>query len=214
MRINYFGKVAAALFVGLTLATGCASSSPTTSAGPSNNQDETADVSVADPYASAAPDTVVETSTVEVSTVEVSTAEPQTVEVAAEPQQNIRYFVDGSGLAIRGTDPVTYFTQGGPVAGSAEFTYTWGNATWQFASAENRDLFAANPEQYAPQYGGFCAWAVSQGYTASIDPNAWRIVDGKLYLNYSKGVQRQWERDIPGNISQANANWPGVLADS
>ena len=213
MRIYYFSKVATALFVGLAIATGCASSSPTISAEPSidnNNQEETAVVSAADPCAGVNPCASVAPEP----TIEASAAESQTVEVAAEPQQNIRYFVDGQGLAIRGTDPVAYFTEGGPVAGSSEFTYTWGNATWQFASAENRDLFAANPEQYAPQYGGFCAWAVSQGYTASIDPDAWRIVDGKLYLNFSRGVQRRWERDIPGNINQADANWPGVLADS
>ncbi|MEL7510518.1 MAG: YHS domain-containing (seleno)protein [Cyanobacteria bacterium J06554_1] len=127
---------------------------------------------------------------------------------------DLRYFEDGEGLAIRGTDPVAYFTEGAAVPGRSEFAYTWGNATWQFASAENRDLFAASPEQYAPQYGGFCAWAVSQGYTASIDPNAWRIVDGRLYLNYSQAVQQQWEQDIPGNIGKADANWPSVLTES
>lgn len=126
----------------------------------------------------------------------------------------IRYFVDDAGLAIRGTDPVAYFAEGAAISGRPEFAYSWRNATWQFASAENRDLFAANPEQYAPQYGGFCAWAVSEGYTASIDPEAWRIVDGRLYLNYSQGVQRQWEQDIPGNISRADENWPGVLSES
>ncbi|MEO1590775.1 MAG: YHS domain-containing (seleno)protein [Cyanobacteria bacterium J06632_22] len=120
------------------------------------------------------------------------------------------YFVDENGLAIRGTDPVAYFTEGAAVPGRAEFSYRWGNATWQFSSAAHRDQFAANPEQYAPQYGGFCAWAVSQGYTAPIDPNAWRIVDGRLYLNFSPGVQRRWERNIPGNIAQANVNWPSV----
>ena len=139
---------------------------------------------------------------------------PATAVASAADAQDIRYFVDGNGLAIRGTDPVAYFTQGAPVAGSSEYTYTWNNAIWQFASSENRDLFVANPDQYAPQYGGFCAWAVSQGYTASIDPNAWRIVDGKLYLNFNRGVQRRWEQDIPGNISQADANWPEVLAES
>lgn len=121
------------------------------------------------------------------------------------------YFVDSAGIAVRGADPVAYFTEGATVFGSSEFTHIWGNATWQFASAENRDLFVASPEQYAPQYGGFCAWAVSQGYTASIDPEAWRIVEGRLYLNYDSRVQRQWERDIPGNIAKANANWPEVL---
>ena len=128
--------------------------------------------------------------------------------------QKVEYFADSNGLAIRGTDPVAYFTQGKPVQGVAEFEYVWNHVTWRFASAENRDRFAANPEQYAPQYGGFCAWAVSQGYTASIDPQAWRIVDDKLYLNYNKGVQRRWERDIPGNIAKADANWPEVLSNN
>ena len=127
---------------------------------------------------------------------------------------SLQYFADDAGLAIRGTDPVAYFVEGAAVPGSAEFSHDWGNVTWQFASAENRDLFAANPEQYAPQYGGFCAWAVSQGYTASIDPEAWRIVDGRLYLNYDRRVQQRWERDIPGNITKADANWPGVLDES
>lgn len=115
------------------------------------------------------------------------------------------------GTAIDGTDPVAYFTVGKPVEGSSDFTHEWNDATWRFASAENRDLFAANPEKYAPQYGGYCAWAVSQGYTASTDPEAWKIVDGKLYLNYSKSVQSTWEQDVPGNISAADVNWPSVL---
>jgi len=115
-----------------------------------------------------------------------------------------------NGVAIRGADPVAYFTQGAYVPGSPEFTHSWSGATWHFASAENRNLFASNPAQYAPQYGGFCAWAVSQGYTAPVDPNAWKIVDSKLYLNYSQGIQRRWERDLPGNIAKGDANWPGV----
>jgi len=116
------------------------------------------------------------------------------------------------GIAIAGADPVAYFTQGDYVPGEPAFSYEWGGATWQFASAEHRDLFIANPAQYAPQYGGFCAWAVSQGYTAAIDPNAWTIVDGKLYLNYDQRIQRRWSQDIPGNIAKADQNWPGVLA--
>jgi len=115
------------------------------------------------------------------------------------------------GTAIDGTDPVAYFTEGRPVEGSSDFTHDWNGATWRFSSAENRARFAANPEAYAPQYGGYCAWAVSQGYTASTDPEAWKIVDGKLYLNYSKSVQTTWERDIAGNIRAGDANWPGVL---
>lgn len=115
------------------------------------------------------------------------------------------------GVAIKGADPVAYFTDSQAVIGSSEFAYEWLGTEWHFASAENRDLFAANPEQYAPQYTGHCAWAVSQGYTAPIDPEAWKIVDGKLYLNYSKQVQDRWAKDIPGNIAKADANWPGVL---
>jgi YHS domain-containing protein len=86
-------------------------------------------------------------------------------------------------------DPV--YQQAGPVKGSAQFSYEWQGATWLFSSAENRDRFNAEPDRYAPQYGGFCAYAVSKGRTASIDPEAWKIVDGKLYLNYSKGVQKK-----------------------
>lgn len=115
------------------------------------------------------------------------------------------------GTAIDGTDPVSYFTEGRPIEGKSDITLEWNGATWRFASTENRDRFAANPDKYAPQYGGYCAWAVSQGYTASTDPEAWAIVDGKLYLNYSKAVQNQWEQNIPENISSANRNWPEVL---
>jgi YHS domain-containing protein len=116
------------------------------------------------------------------------------------------------GIALRGTDPVAYFTQGRPVAGSASFTHQWRGATWRFATAANRDAFAADPERYAPAYGGFCAWAVAQGYTAPIDPAAWKIVDGRLYLNYNAQVQRDWEKDVPGNITKANTNWPRIAA--
>ena len=82
---------------------------------------------------------------------------------------------------------------------------------WRFASAENRDLFLANPDAYSPQYGGYCAWAAAQGYTAPGNPKNWSVVDGKLYLNYNDKVQRDWEQDIPGFIAKADANWPAVL---
>ncbi len=114
------------------------------------------------------------------------------------------------GAAIDGADPVAYFNDGRYVPGSRDFTAEWNGASWRFASAENRAAFLENPESYAPQYGGYCAWAVSRGYTAKIDPEAWRIVDGKLYLNYSKGVRSKWVRDIPGNIAKADRNWPGL----
>jgi YHS domain-containing protein len=116
-----------------------------------------------------------------------------------------------SNLAVSGYDPVAYFTKGMPVEGQSQFEYEWNGASWRFASAENLSAFKANPESYAPPYGGYCAWAVSQGYTATSDPNAWRIVDGKLYMNYSKDIQARWAKDIPGNIVKADANWPKVL---
>ncbi len=114
---------------------------------------------------------------------------------------------DPNGLAIDGYDPVAYFISGKPTRGLAEFEYTWKGTKYRFANAVNRDRFAKDPETFAPQYGGFCSWAVSQGYTANIDPTAWAVVDGKLYLNYSTRVQRKWEGDVPGNIKKADANW-------
>jgi YHS domain-containing protein len=119
-------------------------------------------------------------------------------------------FSDGDG-AIRGYDPVAYFIQGKPLEGSKQFTHQWRGAHWRFASAENRDRFAAMPNKYAPQYGGYCAYGVAQGYAVKIEPEAWSIVEGRLYLNYSVGVQGDWKEDIPGYISKANANWPQVL---
>jgi YHS domain-containing protein len=115
-----------------------------------------------------------------------------------------------TGTAIEGYDPVAYFEEGKPVEGDSDYAYEWLGATWYFASAANRDLFAADPERYAPQYGGYCAWAVANGYTAEIDPQAWAVVDDRLYLNYSLDVQRQWQQDVPGNIGKADANWPGI----
>ncbi len=118
-----------------------------------------------------------------------------------------------SSLAVSGYDPVAYFQEGRPVEGSDQFTLSWMGATWRFASAANQAAFEADPEAYAPQYGGYCAWAVSQGYTASTDPEAWHIEAGKLYLNYSKSVQSRWAQDIPGNITKGDANWPKVLSE-
>lgn len=114
--------------------------------------------------------------------------------------------------AILGYDSVAYFTENKPVPGLDAYTYSWMGAKWKFSSQKNLDLFKATPEKYAPQYGGYCAWAVSQDHTAGIDPEAWKIVDGKLYLNYDKDVQAKWGKDIPGNIGKADANWPGLLA--
>jgi YHS domain-containing protein len=116
-----------------------------------------------------------------------------------------------SSLAVGGYDTVAYFKAGKPVEGSAQFATEYKGATWRFSSKENLDAFKANPDGYAPRYGGYCAWAVSQNYTASGDPQVWKIVNGKLYLNYDRDVQAKWERDIPGHIAKADRNWPGVL---
>ena len=116
-----------------------------------------------------------------------------------------------SSLAVGGYDAVAYFKAGHPVQGVAQFATEYKGATWRFASKENLDAFKANPAAFAPQYGGYCSWAVAQGYTASGDPQVWKIVNGRLYLNYDREVQAKWEKDIPGFIAKADKNWPGVL---
>jgi hypothetical protein len=132
-----------------------------------------------------------------------------TTALHAEPQSKVN--VDRRGAAVKGYDVVAYQAEGKPVEGRRAFETTWNGAKWRFASAAHRDVFIKNPEQFAPQFGGYCAWAVSRGYTADIDPEAWKIVEGRLYLNYSKSVQAKWSQDIPGNIARARANWPKVL---
>ncbi|HIG22738.1 YHS domain-containing (seleno)protein, partial [Henriciella sp.] len=116
-----------------------------------------------------------------------------------------------SNTAVEGHDPVAYFTEGRPVKGSRDFTTKYQGAEFRFASRENLDTFLADPEKYAPQFGGYCAWAVSEGYTAKGDADYWAIVDGKLYLNYNKNVQNLWEQDRAMHIDRANTNWPEVL---
>lgn len=116
------------------------------------------------------------------------------------------------GIAINGYDPVAYFTEGKPVEGSSEFTSDWDGATLQFASAENKAMFDADPIKFAPKYGGYCAYAVSKGYTASTDPTAWSIHEDRLYLNYSKSVRALWSARKRHHITQADANWPSVLS--
>ncbi len=110
-------------------------------------------------------------------------------------------------LAIKGYDPVAYFTVGKAVRGERGFTAQWHGMTWHFASRENRDLFAASPGRYAPQYDGYCAWAMTESQKAETDPEVWRIVNEKLYLNCSRGSYERWIMDIPGNIEKADRNW-------
>lgn len=115
-----------------------------------------------------------------------------------------------SKLALEGYDPVSYFA-GAPAKGSATLSTIFNGVQYRFASAQNLARFQASPNAFLPQYGGYCAWAVAGGYTAKGDPLAWKIVNGKLYLNYDATVQKRWLADIPGNIAKGDHNWPQVL---
>ena len=116
-----------------------------------------------------------------------------------------------SNLAIRGYDTVAYFKENKALEGESDYEFKWQGATWRFSNAENLDLFRANPEKYAPQYGGYCGWAVAHNKTASIEPDKFDIHDGKLYLSYSAKIQDQWLADKENLIVKADKNWPGVL---
>ncbi|TAJ73339.1 MAG: YHS domain-containing protein [Phenylobacterium sp.] len=120
------------------------------------------------------------------------------------------YVAPFSKVAVGGYDAVSYFA-GAPVKGDAKFATVWKGAEFRFASAANLAKFKADPAAYAPQYGGYCAWAVAGGYTAKGDPQAWKVVNGKLYLNYDQNVQKRWAQDVPGNIAKGDRNWPKVL---
>ncbi len=112
-----------------------------------------------------------------------------------------------AGHAIHGYDPVAYFTDKKPVKGDSTITYSYEGANWLFATAKNRDAFKANPAKFAPQYGGYCAFGTSRGYKAPTEPDAWTIVDDKLYLNYNTKVRTEWDKDKPGYIQKADKNW-------
>lgn len=116
-----------------------------------------------------------------------------------------------SNLAVGGYDSVSYFVDGAPMKGSSEFSTEYMGAEWRFTTAENLARFKADPEAYAPQYGGYCAWAAAGGKTASGNPRQWAIVDGKLYLNYNKKVKGLWDEDRAGFIAQADERWPELL---
>lgn len=109
--------------------------------------------------------------------------------------------------AISGYDAVAYFKEGKPVKGNSDFTVQYKGATWLFVNKTNADLFKATPGKYEPQYGGYCAFGCSRGYKAKTSPDAWTIVDGKLYLNYDTDVRDTWNKDRHAYIKKANANW-------
>jgi hypothetical protein len=112
-----------------------------------------------------------------------------------------------SGMAIRGYDAVAYFKEGKPVKGDEQFSFKWNDANWVFSSLENLDSFKLNPEKFAPQYGGYCAYGVSENHKAPTDPEAWTIADGKLYLNYNLKVKELWKENQAGRIEDADKNW-------
>ena len=115
------------------------------------------------------------------------------------------------GKALEGYDAVSYFTQGRAVRGNPSYKARWKGVEWLFSSAENRDKFLGSPERYAPQFGGYCAYGVAQGYTVRGDPQQWSVYGGRLYVNYNAGIKRQWEARKDGYIRQAKGKWPGVL---
>ncbi len=113
--------------------------------------------------------------------------------------------------AIRGFDPVSYFTEGQPRKGSEEFTLKHNGAKWMFSNKENLEKFSANPEKYTPQFGGYCAYAVANGSTASIKPEFFTIYNDKLYLNYSRSVYKKWLKDKDAYIKSASQEWPSLI---
>ncbi len=129
------------------------------------------------------------------------------IAAAAKPETYTGLIGD---VAVGGYDAVTFF-EGAPRKGVESNKATYKGAVYLFATPENAAKFKASPAAYAPQYGGYCAWAAAQGKTAPGNPKFWRLVNGKLYLNYDGGVQKKWEKDIPGFIAKADANWPGIL---
>lgn len=134
---------------------------------------------------------------------------------AAPPINTLKggFFGGRTDTAILGYDTVAYFTEGKPVKGQDAHVHTWMGAKWKFASQRHLDLFKADPAKYAPQYGGYCAYGVSQGNLVSIEPDKFRILDGKLYLNYDADIQAKWLKDPAGFIKQADARLATLLKE-
>jgi YHS domain-containing protein len=126
--------------------------------------------------------------------------------LAAGPEVNATI----TGLALRGYDPVAYFTDGKPVLGDYTITAQHDGATYRFASEAHKELFLKDPAKYLPEFGGFCAFGTAQGVKVDGDPNVWKIVNNKLYLNLAPSVAKRWEQDVPGNIKEANEKWSVV----
>lgn len=138
-------------------------------------------------------------------------AAPLAIASPAQADGGVFVGVEGDQIAVGGYDTVSYFQgDGKPVKGNARYTVRYKGADWHFASQKNADAFKANPEAYAPQYGGHCAWAMSRGSLAPGDATLYKVVDGKLYLNFNRQVQQTWLGDITGFISKANTAWVGI----
>jgi YHS domain-containing protein len=146
--------------------------------------------------------------TLSLAAIALLTAAPGT---AAGPAPEINA---AKGLAVGGHDPVAYFRSGKPMPGSSHYQLSYKGAVWRFASAETLRQFQEQPEAFAPQFGGYCAWAVSQHYLAPGDPRQWKIVDGKLYLNANARAKELWEADQADAIVRGHANWPAVLTNN
>ena len=125
--------------------------------------------------------------------------------IAGDPQKMVATGPDG--VAIKGYDTVAYFTENRPMKGSPEFAHSWRDTKWYFANAEHHSLFVSDPDRYAPQFGGFCANGMTKGVAVAADPEAWTIVDGKLYIKFNEGARDRWRKDKANKIEQANKNW-------
>lgn len=146
---------------------------------------------------------------VKLAVVALLSAIPASTPAFAKPAPEVN--VEADGLAVRGYDVTAYFTEGKPVRGKSAYQVNYKGVSWRFASAESLTKFKSDPAAFAPQFGGYCAWAVSQGYVAPGDPEQWKIVDGKLYLNFNARAKELWEADQAEAIKRGHANWPAVL---
>jgi YHS domain-containing protein len=136
----------------------------------------------------------------------VTSVVPAAPALAAGTEVNVTI----TGLALRGYDPVAYFTDGKPVIGDYTITTQYDGATYRFASEDHKALFLTDPARYLPEYGGFCAYGTAKGVKVDGDPTVWKIVDNKLYLNLAPAVATRWDQDIPGNIKTADEKWKAV----
>ena len=133
------------------------------------------------------------------------------MEVSAMAGTKTLVNVDKNGVGLQGYDPVAYFTENRPVKGDPQFVSTYNRVRYQFASAADKSAFDANPSKYEPQFGGFCAYAASEGHTAKIEPDAFQVLNGRLLLQYDKDVREMFNKDPQGRLNKADANWPGIV---